>query len=168
MSLPLLEQLVRLMAENELANIELQDGEQRIVLHRGGGMQADLPQGVAPPMAPMAPGAQPMPSSPSATAAPATPGGAEPKPADSTAVSGNLVEVKSPMVGTYYASPSPDARPFVQLGDRVSPDTDVCIIEAMKVFNNIKAETSGTIEKILVENGEPVEYGQALFLVNPS
>ena len=72
------------------------------------------------------------------------------------------------MVGTFYASPSPDAKTFVSVGTRVDEESDVCIIEAMKVFNNIKAETRGTIAKILVTNGQTVEFGQTLFLVKPS
>ena len=71
------------------------------------------------------------------------------------------------MVGTFYAAPAPDAKPFVSVGDHVDEETDVCVIEAMKVFNNIKAETKGTIAKILVNNGQPVEFGQTLFLVKP-
>jgi len=77
------------------------------------------------------------------------------------------VEIKSPMVGTFYAAPDPDSPPFVQLGSTVNPSTVVCIVEAMKVFNEIKAELSGTIQKILVKNEEPIEYGQPLFLVRP-
>ena len=179
MSLPLLERLVRLMAENELTNVELQDGEQRIILSRGGGGQGagggmsgmvPMMHAMGVPMGGMSPGASSsMPSGPGATAA-------SPAPIAQSAAGGDAgagraagtVEIKSPMVGTFYVSPSPDAKPFVQVGDRVGPDTDVCIIEAMKVFNNIKAETSGTIEKCLVENGQAVEYGQALFLVRPA
>jgi acetyl-CoA carboxylase biotin carboxyl carrier protein len=71
------------------------------------------------------------------------------------------------MVGTFYAAPSPDAKPFVSVGSRVDEETDVCVVEAMKVFNNIKADTRGTIAKILVSNGETVEFGQTLFLVKP-
>jgi len=79
----------------------------------------------------------------------------------------NTVTIESPMVGTFYRAPSPDADAFTKVGDTVDPEKVVCIIEAMKVMNEIKAETSGTILKILVENGEPVEYGQPLFLVKP-
>jgi acetyl-CoA carboxylase biotin carboxyl carrier protein len=74
---------------------------------------------------------------------------------------------KSPMVGTFYRSPSPDSDPFVQVGDRVGPDTTLCILEAMKVMNEIKAETSAEVVEILVQNGEPVEYGQPLFVLKP-
>jgi acetyl-CoA carboxylase biotin carboxyl carrier protein len=79
-----------------------------------------------------------------------------------------LAAIKSPMVGTYYSSPSPDAKPFVQVGSVVDEETDVCVIEAMKVFNNIKAEVRGTITKILVTNGQTVEFGTVIFLVRPS
>ena len=73
--------------------------------------------------------------------------------------------IDSPLVGTLYRAPGPDAKPFVQVGDRVSADTTVCIIEAMKVMNEIKAEKSGVIKEILVENGQPVEYGQPIFVI---
>ncbi len=79
----------------------------------------------------------------------------------------NLVEIKSPLVGTFYATPSPDSAPCVELGSVVEPQTVVCIIEAMKVMNEIKAETSGTIVEIVVTNGQAVEYGQVLFKVKP-
>jgi acetyl-CoA carboxylase biotin carboxyl carrier protein len=80
---------------------------------------------------------------------------------------GNLLEVTSPMVGVFYEAPAPDAEPFVKTGDEVEPETVVCIIEAMKVMNEIKAEASGRIADILVSNGEAVEFGQVLFLVEP-
>jgi acetyl-CoA carboxylase biotin carboxyl carrier protein len=79
----------------------------------------------------------------------------------------NLAVIKSPLVGTFYASPSPDSAPFVELGSHVDAQTVVCIIEAMKVMNEIKAETSGTIAEILVGSGQAVEYGQVLFKVKP-
>jgi len=91
--------------------------------------------------------------------------GAPAAPADDSA---GLVAIKSPMVGTFYAAPSPDAKPFVQVGSNVDDETDVCVIEAMKVFNNIKAETRGTIAKVMVANGQTVEFGTVLFLVKPS
>ena len=80
----------------------------------------------------------------------------------------NLVEIKSPMVGTFYRSPSPGAKAYVEVGERVQTGQVVCIIEAMKLMNEIESEVSGTIAKILVENEQPVEFGQALFLVSPS
>ena len=97
-------------------------------------------------------------------AAPATPPASEPskesKPADP-----NLTLVKSPIVGTFYEGPSPDAPPFVRIGERVQPGKVLCIIESMKLMNEIEAETSGVIESKLVMNGQPVEYGEALFAV---
>ena len=77
------------------------------------------------------------------------------------------IEIKAPMVGTFYRAPAPDAAPYVDVGSEVEPDTVVCIIEAMKVMNEIKAEVRGVITEILVENGKPVEYGQPLFRVRP-
>ncbi|RAK22333.1 acetyl-CoA carboxylase biotin carboxyl carrier protein [Anoxybacillus vitaminiphilus] len=79
----------------------------------------------------------------------------------------NLHKITSPMVGTFYAAPSPDAPPYVKVGDKVKPDTVVCIVEAMKLFNEIEAEVSGEIVEVLVKNGQLVEYGQPLFLVKP-
>ena len=73
--------------------------------------------------------------------------------------------IESPLVGTFYAAPSPDAAPFVQVGDRVTPDTVICIIEAMKVMNDIKAEKSGIVKEIVAQNGQPVEYGQVLIVL---
>ncbi len=80
----------------------------------------------------------------------------------------DLLPVKSPMVGTFYAAPAPDADPFIKLGDNISSGTIVCIIEAMKLMNEIRSENDGRVVKILVENGEPVEFGQTLFLLTPS
>jgi acetyl-CoA carboxylase biotin carboxyl carrier protein len=79
-----------------------------------------------------------------------------------------LREITSPIVGTFYRAAAPDAEPFADVGTRVEPDTTICIIEAMKVMNEVKAETTGVIRKVLVENGQPVEYGQPMFLVEPA
>lgn len=150
----LLEQLVRLMAANDLSALDLRDGEQRITLNRG-------PQQVAyaPPQPPTT-----MPTAPAPTPSAPQPASTPAAPADESA---GLVAIKSPMVGTFYARPSPDAKAFVSVGTAVDEDTDVCVIEAMKVFNNIKAETKGTVAKIVAEDGKPVEFGQVLFLVKP-
>ena len=113
-------------------------------------------------------------ASQSATAAPAAPGapakgsvaGAEPPPPAAKAIESiPMKEIVSPMVGTFYLAASPDAPPFVEVGKPVTEDTVVCIIEAMKVMNEIKAETSGVIAEVLAENGKPVQFGQALFRV---
>ncbi len=148
-----LKQLVALMADNDLTEIDLEDEGEKIRLKRGSGGQVQVvpqPQPVAPDPAAANPTAAP---APAAEAAPTEPDGPT---------------IDSPMVGTFYVSPSPDADAFVAVGSKVTPDTVVCIVEAMKVFNEIKAETSGTIEEILVENGSAVEFGQPLFRIKPS
>jgi acetyl-CoA carboxylase biotin carboxyl carrier protein len=98
-------------------------------------------------------------------AAPAAAPAAAATPAAAAAPASNLKEIASPMVGTFYASPSPDAGPYVEVGQTVTPETVVCIIEAMKVMNEIKAEVAGVIAEVAAENGKPVQFGQALFRV---
>jgi acetyl-CoA carboxylase biotin carboxyl carrier protein len=140
--------LVELMKEHEICELDLQQGEVRMQLRRAMPAATVAPAGmvVATPALPAV--------TPPAPAAPA------PKPAEGTFI-------KSPMVGTFYAAPDPDAPPFVKVGDHVGPDTVVCIVEAMKVFNQIPAEVSGKIIAVLVENGASVEYGQPLFKIDP-
>lgn len=87
--------------------------------------------------------------------------------ANETKEENNYLEIKSPMVGTFYRSPSPEKGPFVKVGDTINVDDNVCLIEAMKLFNEVKSEISGRIVKVLVEDASPVEYGQTLFLVEP-
>ncbi len=144
--------LVALMEEHDLNEIDLRQGEMRIQLRRGesqGGMPAVLPT------------PRPQPSPPSAPPAPSAEGAAaQPDEQDHVAL------IRSPMVGTFYAAPDPESPPFVKVGDHVGPETTVCIVEAMKVFNQIPSEVSGRIMAVLVENGEPVEYGQPLFRVD--
>lgn len=147
-------ELVQLMAENDLTEIELVEDKAKITLRRA---SAALPVAAAP-VAYAAPIAAPV-AAASAPAAPAAPAKDE---------NAGLVPIKSPMVGTFYTSANPESEPFVQVGGNVTANTVVCIIEAMKVFNEIKAEASGTIVKILVQNGKPVEYGQPLFLIKPA
>ena len=144
--------LVALMAENNLTEIELVEDKSKITLKRGG---------AAVPPAPLhghAPAAHHVPAPAGLHALAAAPA---PAPED------NLVAIKSPMVGTFYTAANPDSDPYVGIGSDVGDDSVVCIIEAMKVFNEIRAETSGTIAKILVQNGQVVEYNQPLFLVKP-
>jgi acetyl-CoA carboxylase biotin carboxyl carrier protein len=150
MDVGLLEQIVRMMQANDLNMVDLRDGTKRVILKRG--PAETLGQVV------MAPAAAPPAAAPRAGGN----GGAAAEPATD-----HLLQVKSPMVGTYYAAPSPDAKPFVSVGATVNEETDVCVIEAMKVFNNVKAECSGKIAKIMVTNGQAVEFGQVLFLVEP-
>ncbi|MEL7066596.1 MAG: acetyl-CoA carboxylase biotin carboxyl carrier protein, partial [Planctomycetota bacterium] len=117
---------------------------------------------------PSAPPAAPSPAMASAPApaptAPAAAPASEPSPADTS----NLEQITSPMVGTFYSAAKPESPAFAKVGDTVTADTTVCIVEAMKIFNEIKAEQSGVIEKVLVSNGDSVEFGQALFLVRPA
>ncbi len=151
MSMELLENMVKLMASNDLNTVDVRDGDKRIILRRGA-MQVAMPMTMASAPQAMAAHGIAVPAT-AVTAAPAEDAG--------------LVAIKSPMVGTFYGSPSPEAKEFVSVGSKVNEETDVCIIEAMKVFNNIKAECRGTIAKVLVSNGQTVEFGQTLFLVKP-
>ena len=146
MDVGLLQQIVELMAAHDLNTVDLRDGENRVVLKRGA---------VFSQQAPVYPTA-PQPATAASVPAPAPVNEDE-----------NLIPIKSPMVGTFYAAATPEAKAFVNVGSNVNEDTDVCIIEAMKVFNNIKAETRGTIAKVLVTNGQTVEFGQTLYLVKP-
>ena len=155
-----LKELVRLMVENELSELNLQDQQETVQVKRGGGGVPMVAVGGAPVHIPAAARSTSVDDEGDAPAtAPAAPA------ADSDA---GLVAVVSPMVGTFYAAARPDTPPFTTVGAAVSADTTVCLVEAMKVFNEIKAETSGTIVKVLVQSGSAVEYGQKLFLVRPS
>ena len=157
-----LKQLVQLMKDNDLTELDLRDTDQQVTLKRGGEVpphaHASMP--AAPPYAP--PHAPPHPP---AAPPPEAGGGA---PAEPTPEEQGLVEVPSPMVGTFYSAPSPDAEAFVRVGSRIDAETVVCIIEAMKVFNEIPAEVSGTIVAVLLDNEQPVEYGKPLFKVDTS
>ncbi len=146
--------LVELMQEFDLAEIDLRQAEQRIRLRKD--VEPVVVQGGAPIHVPShVPAAPPSPPTPAPQAAAAN--GAELAAAQ---------YVTSPMVGTFYTASSPDSPPFVKIGDQVGPDTVVCIVEAMKVFNEIPAEISGKISAILVENGAAIEFGQKLFRVD--
>ena len=142
---------VELMKEHELTEIDLRQGEERIRLRRGS--DAITVAGAAIPAISSAPVPAPTPTPKASTTAPTSEKESQAKYID------------SPMVGTFYSAASPDQAPFVKVGDRVGPDTTVCIVEAMKVFNEIPAQCSGTIVACLIENGEPVEFGQPLFQV---
>ena len=147
------ERLVRLMDEHDLREVRLSKGGQKWLLKRG-------PQEAAVAALPMQPAAPP-----AAVVAPAAAAAAPPQPAadapDPAGGSGNFIT--SPTIGTFYTKPDPADPAFVKVGDKVQKDTVVCLIEAMKVFNQIPAEKSGTISRILVNDGEPVEFGQPLF-----
>jgi acetyl-CoA carboxylase biotin carboxyl carrier protein len=157
MDVGLLEQLVKLMAANDLNTVDLRDGDKRVVLQRGQAVAAAaayMPYPTAPQHAP-APAAS---SGGGAASAAATAGGED----------AGLVSIKSEMVGTFYSKPSPDAKPFVGVGSDVDEDTVVCVIEAMKHFNPVKADVRGTIAKVLVTDGQTVDVGKPLFLVRPA
>lgn len=156
MDVALLERIVRLMASNDLSTVEVRDGDKRVILKRGADFVAPNASSGSFATSHVAP--------PSSAPSPGLASGAAMAASDSDA---GLTPIKSPMVGTFYSASSPDAKPFVSIGSRVDEETDVCVIEAMKVFNNIKAECKGTIAKVLVNNGETVEFGQTLFLVKP-
>ncbi len=152
--LEFLESLIRAIDQSSLDSIEIERGGTRVRLSK------------TPPAAPAAaaPAYAPPPPPPAPAGGNEAPAPAEPKAEPSAS---NLVEIPSPMVGTFYRSPAPDAPAYVDVGDRVKTGDTLCIIEAMKLMNELEAEIEGTIAEVCVENGEPVEYGQVLFRVKP-
>ena len=146
--------LVELMKEYDLCEIDLQQGDRRIQLRRTG--EPIVAGSSVGPAAKAVSTPSPAETPPSSAAQ-----AAEPAPDEE-----HLVPIRSPMVGTFYSAPDPDSPPYVAVGDSVGPETVVCIVEAMKVFNQIPAEVSGKVVAVLVENGEPVEYGQPMFKVD--
>ncbi|MDH5590174.1 MAG: acetyl-CoA carboxylase biotin carboxyl carrier protein [Gemmatimonadota bacterium] len=158
--LDFLERLIKAIDESSIDSVELERGGTRVRLAKSPPVSA-----VAAPMAP-APVSLPAPSGPAAAPAPVADtggsGGAAMPP------SSRLVDVTSPMVGTFYRAPAPDAPNYVDVGSRVTKGDTVCIIEAMKLMNELECEVSGSIAEICVENAQPVEYGQVLFRVDPS
>lgn len=150
-------QLIQLTAKYELTELEWRDGKNRLKLKRKAAMVES------------ATAAAPTSVTPAATVpVPVAPAPAPAQPPAETKPPKKLHEIKSPTPGTFYASSSPDAEPFVRVGSRVQPDTVVCLIEAMKVFNEITADCSGVIVEVCVQNQQPVEYGQVLFRVDTS
>ena len=141
--------IMKLMAEYQLTEFSVEAEGSNISIKR----EAAAPAQIAGPVV-----MQQLP----AAAVPAPAAAVEAAPAAAPAPG---VVVESPLVGTFYAAPSPDAAPFVQVGDRVTPDTVICIIEAMKVMNEIKAEKAGVVKEIVAQNGQPVEYGQVLIVL---
>ncbi|MBT8040338.1 MAG: acetyl-CoA carboxylase biotin carboxyl carrier protein [Xanthomonadales bacterium] len=158
-----IKKLIELLEDSSLSEIEIVEGEESVRLSRGGQVPAHgMPPNYFLPADVQAAAW----SAPAPAAAPAA-ANATPSPQESPEVEsvpeGELV--RAPMVGTYYAASTPDAEPFVSLGQQVSEGETMCIIEAMKMFNQIEAEASGTVVAILVENGQPVEYDQPLFVI---
>lgn len=145
--------LVELMKENNVSELDLEQGGSRLSLRRAlPGTASAAPVVVAQPVA-----AQPLPAAP--VAAPVAPAAPTKEP-------DYLKTITSPIVGVFYASPNPEAEPFVKVGDAIAPGKVICLIEAMKVFNDIRAEISGKIAEVLVKNGDPLEYGTPLFKVD--
>ncbi len=146
--------IVKLMSENDLTEFKIEAEDMHLCIKRGGQNVAPVIAQTLPPV--VAAPAAPIPAAAPAAAAPAA-------PAAASAPAGETID--SPIVGTFYRSSAPGVEPFVKVGSKVEADTTVCIVEAMKVMNEIKAEKSGVIKEILVENGQPVEYGQPLFVI---
>jgi acetyl-CoA carboxylase biotin carboxyl carrier protein len=183
-------ELIELIRANQIEEFELEQGDLKLRIVSTRSSRENAAEGglrMAPPMYPppayyYGPGMPMMPPSrvgveaeshavaPAAAANPAlapAPAVAAPK-APALEDDPNLIKITSPMVGSFYRAPAPDAKPYVDRGSRVEENTVLCIVEAMKLMNEIKAETRGTVRAILVENGQPVEYGQTLFLIDPN
>jgi acetyl-CoA carboxylase biotin carboxyl carrier protein len=162
MDLKEIQALIRFVSSQGVDEVEISQKDFKLVIKKNPAAVTTVTQVQAVPMAqsmPAVPAAAAMPAAPVAPAAPAAPS-AESK--------SNLITIKSPMIGTFYRSPNPDSPFFVNVGDEVKPGKVVCIIEAMKLFNEIESEVSGRIVKVLVDNSSPVEYDQPLFLVEPA
>lgn len=151
--------LGEIMSAHDLSRIEIHEGETLILLRRGQPLMSSAGAIALPAMTAAA-------SVPAAATGPAKGAGAAPTIAEASAADEKEQLIRSPMVGTFYSSAEPDAPPFVRVGTRVHPDSVVCLVEAMKVFNEIKAEVAGTITKVLVKNAQAVEFDQPLFAVS--
>jgi acetyl-CoA carboxylase biotin carboxyl carrier protein len=161
MDLREIQNLIKFVARSGASEVRLETGDFKITIKTGGEVQ--VVQGVQALAAPVASvAAAPVAPAPVA-AAPAAPASAP-----ATEATGNYVTIKSPMIGTFYRKPSPDKASFVNVGDEIKAGSVVCVIEAMKLFNEIESEVSGRIVKVLVEDQSPVEYDQPLFLVEPA
>lgn len=171
-----IQELIKFVAKSGVSEVDLEIGEMKISIKtppkKGRGqvetVVQQIPVAAAPSMAPVAVPAAPV------AAAPAAPVAASSEPAETPAASATesddskYITIKSPMIGTFYRKPSPDKDVFVNVGDEISSGSVVCVVEAMKLFNEIESEVSGKIVKVLVDDMSPVEYDQPLFLVDPS
>jgi acetyl-CoA carboxylase biotin carboxyl carrier protein len=161
MNLTQIQELIKFVSKSGVSEVAIEQKDFKITIkaQEAKGKVQEVIQVAVPAAAPVAiPAAAPAPAAPAPAAAAPTP--AEPK--------GNTIEVRSPMIGTFYRSPSPDKPAFVEVGQTIKAGDTVCVIEAMKLFNEIEAEISGTIVKVLVNDSTPVEYDQPLFLVEPA
>lgn len=145
MDIKKLKELIEFMKENDIGELEVEEEGKKVKLSRATAQKI-------------------LTTTPHTVTSAAQESPAQPPP---HAPKENLLEIKSPMVGTFYSAPAPSAEPFTEIGSMISPGNVVCIIEAMKLMNEIKSEIKGEIKEILAENGDPVEYGQTLFLVKP-
>jgi acetyl-CoA carboxylase biotin carboxyl carrier protein len=163
MSIDEIKELIQVIVESGVAEIEVQRGENRVRIRRTFGTTTDVvvPHVAAPVSQPSEPAPHPTPHAVAASHGSGEHGGA------AVAAAADTIIVKSPIVGTYYDSPTPGSPPFVKVGDAIEPGQVLCIIESMKLMNEIEAEVAGTIMSKLTENGRPVEYGEALFGVRP-
>lgn len=158
MDLRKLKKLIDLVQESGIAELEITEGEEKVKIVKGGETTVTPLAPAAPPPSAAAPAAAPAaPATPAAAGAPAAASVAEP------VAEGHVL--KAPMVGTFYRSASPESKAFIEVGQSVKAGETVCIIEAMKLMNEIEADATGVIKAILVENGQPVEYGQPLFII---
>lgn len=168
MDLKHIRELLQVVADSGVAEVEIEEKDFKLVIRKHAPTVSVQPSGFVPPMMPMpypsypAPMPAPLPG-PAPLAAPPAPVAATPAPIAPTA---NEHIVRAPIVGTFYAASSPESAPFVKVGDTVREGQTLCIIEAMKLMNEIESDASGTITKILVENGKPVEYDQPLFVLS--
>ncbi len=154
-------ELLAALNQTDVAELTLKSGDFELTVRRGAGVGAALsPLAVAPVTTP-----GPLPVTPTAIASPAMESVAPPTSAKADR---RLVEITSPMVGTFYRSPAPDEPPFIEVGDRIQSGQTVCIIEAMKLMNELESEVAGEVVEILVQNAQPVEYGQVLMRINPT
>ena len=157
MDIKQIRKIIELMKANELCEFEMEEEGFRIAIKRRNGNESQVVLSNAP-TSPMVAAPSPVTAVTAALASVAAAEKAEEK---------KYLEVKSPIVGTFYRSPSPDAEPYVVVGSEIEPESVVCIVEAMKVMNEIKAEVKGIVHKILVDNATPIQFGQVLFLVEP-
>ncbi len=167
MDLKLIKNLLNMIADSDVSEVSIEEGDFKIKVKKQAETPAYAPQPVFPPsgFAPSAPVEITMPSpqsTPSSSAAPA------PAPAEAPKSGGNTTVIKSPIVGTFYKAPSPDSPAFTEVGKVVSKGDTLCIIEAMKIMNEIESEYSGKIVRIIAENGQPVEFDQPLFEIEAS
>jgi len=158
-----IKKLIELLEDSSLTEIEIVEGEESVRLSRVGIIANPLSAQPLSTNVQAAAWSAPGSSSPAAVSAPPSPGPGAAAEAEEVIPEGELI--RAPMVGTFYDAPSPESEPFVRLGQQVTAGETMCIIEAMKMFNQIEAESSGTVVAVLVENGQPVEFDQPLFVI---